>query len=125
MYFDAEDELPASPSSSDGEAHSNDIVAAFQASLQRLTSGKTRVSANDRVRRARVTKQLLQGNATEGPASGWASSRLCTPRLSDERAVRPAHDSAVIGHASRAVFQLYIPMVPKSCCELLTNEWRL
>ncbi len=49
MYFDAEDELPASPSSSDGEAHGNDFVAAFSASLQRLTS-KNRSSMNDRVR---------------------------------------------------------------------------
>ncbi len=48
MYFDAEDELPASPSSSDGDAHGTDLVAAFSASLQRLT--KSRGSTNDRVR---------------------------------------------------------------------------
>ncbi len=66
MYFDAEDELPASPSSSDGEAHGNDFVAAFSASLQRLTS-KNRSSMNDRVRlrvRRRLTGQLSGSERT-------------------------------------------------------------
>ena len=50
MYFDAQDELPASPSGSDGEAHGNDFVAAFSASLQRLTTKNRGSSMNDRVR---------------------------------------------------------------------------
>ena len=64
MYFDAEDELPASPSGSDGEAHGNDFVAAFSASLQRLTT-KNRGSMNDRVRLrclAELAMQLLELN---------------------------------------------------------------
>ncbi len=61
MYFDAEDELPASPSGSDGDAHGTDLVAAFSASLSRLT--KTRSNAvSDRVCRNKcLTNRTMCG----------------------------------------------------------------
>ena len=100
MYFDAQDELPASPSGSDGEGHGNDFVAAFSASLQRLTSGKARGSMTDRVRLR--TSSEIEGNLCRAPHAVSATGQH---RLHDQ-ASRHVPELRLRLHAARPLIVL-------------------